>query len=112
MLVRADDLDKAVEGADSLDALVRAIEALSGRAHRLAQQGVSRPAPSPLEAVRAAAQDYEAARRRRDAAVAAAKAALAAEGAASGAGALREIAEAANLSLGRVKQITGGATQG
>lgn len=56
----------------------------------------SRPAPTPVELVRAATKDYERARRNRDAAIAHAKRRGQPQ---------REIAEAAGLSVGRVKQI-------
>lgn len=95
VLVRADDLDKAVADCDSAESLGRAVNELTGRAHREAQ-GAVRTTPAPLEMVRAAARDFEFARRRRDTAIAQAKA----DGST-----LREMAEAANLSVARVKQI-------
>ena len=103
VLVPADDLDKAVASCENLESLRRAVEELSGRAHRESQGAVA--TPSVIEVVRAAAHDYEVAKRRRDAAIVAASEALVRRGKPGGSVRLEELAEAANLSVSRIKQI-------
>jgi hypothetical protein len=103
VLVPADDLDKAVASCEDLESLRRVVEELSGRAHREVQGAVA--APSALEVVRAAAHDYEVAKRRRDAAIVAARETLVGRGKPVASVRLQELAQAANLSVSRIKQI-------